>query len=172
MASSSYVFFKYDNPFPSALNLSLFYLSRNSFLQVLCLMSFSSLITLILSNSLQIFIFLRVFFFLFFTLQIYIGFAIRQHASATGLHVFPILNPPPTSLPIPSIWVIPVHQPQASCILHRTWTGDSFLIWYYTCFNAILPNHPTLPLPQSPKDCSIHQCLFCCLDTGLLLPSF
>ena len=23
--------------------------------------------------------------------------------------------------------------------------------------------HP-LPLPQSPKDCSIHQCLFCCLD--------
>ena len=23
-------------------------------------------------------------------------------------------------------------------------------------------SHP-LPLPQSPKDCSIHQCLFCCL---------
>ena len=22
---------------------------------------------------------------------------------------------------------------------------------------------PPLPLPQSPKDCSIHQCLFCCL---------
>ena len=36
-------------------------------------------------------------------------------------------------LPIPSLWVIPVHQPQASCILHRTWTGNSFLIWYYTC---------------------------------------
>ena len=61
MASSSYVFFKYDNPFPSALNLSLLYLSRNSFLQVLCLMCFSSFVTLILSNSLQIFIFLSVF---------------------------------------------------------------------------------------------------------------
>ena len=58
---------------------------------------------------------------------------------------------PPTSLPIPSLWVIPVHQPQASCILHWTWTGDSFLIWYYTCFNAIFPNHPPLPSPTESK---------------------
>ena len=82
------------------------------------------------------------FLLFFFTLQYCIGFAIHQHASATGVHVFPILKPPPTSLPIPSLWVTPVHQPQASCILHRTWTHDSFLTWYYTCFNATLPNHP------------------------------
>ena len=66
--------------------------------------------------------------------------------------MFPILNHPPSSLPIPSLWVIPVYQPQASCIRHRTWTGDSFLIWYYTWFIAILPNHPPTPLPQSPAE--------------------
>ena len=63
----------------------------------------------------------------------------------------PSWTPPPTSLPIPSLWVIPVHQPQASCILHRTWTGDSFHIWYYTCFNAILPNYPPPPSPTESK---------------------
>ena len=59
----------------------------------------------------------------------------------------PILNPPPSSLPIPSLWVVPVHQPQASSIVHRTWTGDSFHTWYYTCFYAILPNLPPSPSP-------------------------
>ena len=62
------------------------------------------------------------------TLQYCIGFAIHQHESATGIHMFPTLNPSPFSLPVSSLGVIPVHQPQASCILHQTWTGNSFLI--------------------------------------------
>ena len=78
----------------------------------------------------MIYSFFLILFYL--TLQYCIGFAIYQNEPATGIHVFPILNPPSSSLPIPSLWVVPVHQPQASSIrvtspgsMHET--GDLFL---------------------------------------------
>ena len=75
----------------------------------------------------------------------------------------PSWTPPPSSRPIPSLWVIPVHQPQESSIVHWTWAGDSFHIWYYTCFNAIFPNHPTLSLSHRVQKTIQYVCLFCCL---------
>ena len=116
---------------------------------------------------------LNLFNWRLITSQYCIGFAIHQHESTMGIHMFPILNPPPSSLPITSLWVIPVHQPQASCILHQTWTGDLFHIWYYTCFNAILPNHPTLSLSKRVQKTVLYICVsFAVSHTGLSLPSF
>ena len=37
----------------------------------------------------------------------------------------------------------------------------SHIIYMFQCHSP-KPSH-SLPLPQSPKDCSIHLCLFCCL---------
>ena len=87
--------------------------------------------------------------------------------------MFPILNPPPISLPGSSLWVIPVHQPQASSIVHRTWTGNSFHTGYFTCFNASLPNLPTLSLSHRVQQTVLYICISLAVShTGLSLPSF
>ena len=65
----------------------------------------------ILQHSAFFFFFFTFYFILFFsldnffnlilflTLQYCIGFAMYQNESATSIHVFPILNPPPSSVP-------------------------------------------------------------------------
>ena len=68
---------------------------------------------------------------------IVVVFAIHWHESAMAVHEFPILNLPPTYLPILSLWVVPVHQPWAPCLMHRTWTGTSHH------FQAFIPPSPS-----------------------------
>ena len=85
----------------------------------------------------------------------------------------PSWTPPPTSLPIPSLRVIPVHQPRAPCIRHGTWTGELFHIWQYECFTAILPNHPILTLSHRVQKTVLYVCVsFAVSHIGLSLPSF
>ena len=42
------------------------------------------------------------------------------------------------------------HQSRLDAWYWMLGAGDSFHIWYYTCFNAILPNHPS-PSPTESK---------------------
>ena len=105
--------------------------------------------------------FIYLFFLLYFALQYCIGFAIHWHKSTTGVHEFPALNPSPITFPISSLWIIPVHQPQASCnpTSNIDWQFVSYMIVYMFQCHSPKSSHP-LPLPQSPKVCSLHLCLF------------
>ena len=70
---------------------------------------------------------------------------------------------PPSPLPIPSLWVTLVHQPQASSIVHWIWTDDSFHIWYYTYFNARV-----LALEfMNEISLSAHACMYVCVCTDV-----
>ena len=98
------------------------------------------------------------------TLQYCIGFAIHWHESTMGVHVFPILSPSSHLSAHP----IPLGHPSApapstlSHALNLDWRFVSHVVIYMFQCHSSKSSHPC-PLPQSPKDCAIHLCLFCCL---------
>ena len=76
-------------------------------------------------------------------------------------HTIPLGHP---SAPAPSI------QYHAS---NLDWQLVSYMILYMFQCHSPKSSHPLpLPLPQSPKDCSIHQCLFCCLVHRVIVTIF
>ena len=84
---------------------------------------------------------------------------------------------PPSHLP-PS--TIPLGHPSAPApsILYAASNLDwrfvsyiSYMILYMFQCHSPKSSHP-LPLPQSPKDCSIHLCLFCCLAYKVIITIF
>ena len=103
------------------------------------------------------------------TLQYCIGFAIHHHESTTGVHGFPILNPPPCTIPLghPSAPAPSILYPASNL----DWWFVSYMILYMFQCHSPKWSHP-LPLPQSPKDCSIHLCLFCCLTYRVIVTIF
>ena len=74
-------------------------------------------------------------------------------------HIISLVHP---SAPAPSI-LYPVSN--------LDWQFISYMILYMFQSHSPKSSH-TLPLPQSPKVCSIHLCLFCCLTYRVIITIF
>ena len=101
------------------------------------------------------------FFFLFFNFTVLYWFC---HISKSIRHRYTCVpHPEPPSLLPPH--TIPLGRPSAPApsIQYRAsnldWRLISYMLLYMFQCHSPKSSHP-LPLPQSPKDCSIHQCLF------------
>ena len=93
----------------------------------------------------------------------------------TRVHTCPRnLKPPPTSLPIPSLWVVPEHRSALSALLQALnlhWSSIlHIVIDMFQCY-SLKSSHPCL-LPHSPKVCSLYLCLFCCLVYRVIVTIF
>ena len=100
-------------------------------------------------------------------------FAIHSHDSAMGVHVSPILNPSPICPPHPILLGCP-SAPALSALSHASnldWRSISYMVIYmFQCY-SLKSSQPHL-LPLSPKVCSSHLCLFCCLTYRVIVTIF
>ena len=90
-----------------------------------------------------------------------------------GVHVFPILNPP-AHLPLHPIPQGHPSAPALSTLSHVSnldWRSVSHMIIYMPQCYSLKSPHPHL-LPMTPKVCSLHLCLFCCLAYGVNITIF
>ena len=109
-------------------------------------------------------------YFLFFLFILFFNFTVLYwfcHISTWIRHRYTrVPHPEPSSLLPPC--TIPLGRPSAPApsIQYRAsnldWQLVSYMILFMFQCHSPKSSHP-LPLPQSPKDCSIHRCLFCCL---------
>ena len=90
-----------------------------------------------------------------------------------GVHVFPVLNPP-SYLPLHPIPQVHPSAPALSTLSHALnldWQSLSHMIKYmFQCY-SLKSIQPHLLL-QSPKNCSIHLYLFCCLTYRVIVTIF
>ena len=95
------------------------------------------------------FFFIYIYFIIFLTLQYCIGFAIYQHEPTTGIHVFPILNPPHFSLLVPSHGSSQCTSPKhpVSCI--EPGLATHFI---YDIIHVSMPFSQIIPLSPSPTE--------------------
>ena len=91
-------------------------------------------------------------------------------------------DPEPRLPPRPSPSHLPPHPIPPGCpsaralsalfhALNLNWSSISNMVMYmFQCY-SLKSSHPCL-LPQSPKVCSLHLCLFCCLICRVIITIF
>ena len=107
------------------------------------------------------------------TLQYCSGFCYTLSRMSHGFtcvpHPEPLWHLPPHPIPLchPS-------APALNTLSHSSnldwWSVSPLIIYMFQCY-SLRSSHPCL-LSQSPKDCSIHLCLFCCLAYGIIIMMF
>ena len=104
--------------------------------------------TSVLTFSAVIFIYLFIYFIYLFLL--YNIVLVLPHINMNPPRVYTCSlswTPPPTSLPVSSLWVIPVHQPQASC----TELGLE-IHFLYDIIHVSMPFSQIIPPSPSPTE--------------------
>ena len=125
------------------------------------------------------FFFFSEFYLFFFNLILFFNFTILYwfcHISKWIRHRYTCVpHPEPSSLVPPHPIPLGRLSAPASSIQYRAsnldWRLVSYMILYMFQCHSPKSSHP-LHLPQSPKDCSIHQCLFCCLVYRVIVTIF
>ena len=81
---------------------------------------------------------------------------------------------PPFHLPPRTIRLGHPSAPALSTLSHALnlgwWSLSHMVIYMFQCY-SLKSSHPRL-LPQSPKVCSLHLCLFCCLAYRVIITIF
>ena len=121
---------------------------------------------------------LHVFFLIYFnwrliTLQYGSGFCHTltwiSHGGTCAPHPEPCLPSSPHPIPLGHS-----SAPALSNLSHASnldcWSVSHMIIYMFQCY-SLKSSHPHL-LPQSPKHCSIHLCLFCCLTYRVIITIF
>ena len=135
-------------------------------------------------DSLDIYLFFLDITFFFFGVCLYFNWRLITLQYCGGFfHTLTWISHGCTCVPHPEplsrLFPHPIPQghpsaPAPSTLSHALnldWRSISCMIIYmFQCY-SLKSSHPHL-LPQSPKDCSLHLCLFCCLAYRVIITVF
>ena len=130
-------------------------------------------------SSLNIYISSFYFFYFCFNFYFFISWRLITLQYCSGFcHTLKWISHGFTCVPHPdapstrSLWVFPVHRAWAlvSCIQPGLVICFTLVIYMFQCC-SLETSHPHL-LPQSPKVCSIHLCLFFCFAYRVIINIF